>query len=188
MEQYWMPRKLDFKNLRACLDMHGQDADRLFVRLVGSMGGTHKVDEALMGRTLDFRKHPKKDGGGISLLVDGKEAFRFPLMDVDKGFSLAYERFHEGGPNTFARMVMLSHGEDPYDPSLPEPTRSVLRQIWDDHLVEIHFSGRINLKFHSWWNKERTWKLWTIAKERPAPRTDGHGDEDDDYYEGNSHC
>ena len=29
--------------------------------------------------------------------------------------------------------------------------------------MEISFEGRINLKFHSWWNKPY-WKYWTIDK------------------------
>lgn len=36
MEQYLMPKKLDFRNLRSCLDNY--DADHLYIRLVGSKG------------------------------------------------------------------------------------------------------------------------------------------------------
>ena len=54
MEQYWMPKKLDFKNLRLCIDNYS--ANFLYIRLVGSAGGTVKVNEKLEGRTLNFRK------------------------------------------------------------------------------------------------------------------------------------
>jgi hypothetical protein len=60
---------------------------------------------------------------------------------------------------------MLSTGIDPYDSNLPEPRKSTLRTVLDDHLMEIDFDGRIPLKFHSWWHKPH-WKYWTIDKSR----------------------
>jgi len=156
MEQYWMPKKLDFKNLRLCLDNYS--ADSLYIRLVGSAGGTVKVNEELGGRTLNFRK----DKSGLYLIIDSIEIFHFLLKDYQKGFSLAYERI-KPTEDGFGRMVMLSQGIDPYDSNLPEPKRSILRNVLDRHLVEIYFKGRINLKFHSWWIKP-FWKYWTIDK------------------------
>lgn len=161
MEQYWMPKKLDFKNLRLCLDNYS--ADFLYIRLVGSMGGTVKINESLEGRALDFRKN-KAD---LYLLIDSREVFHFPLKNYQKGFSLAYERI-EPTEDGVGRMVMLSQGIDPYDPSLPEPKRSCLRIVLDDHLMEIFFKGRVNLKFHSWWIKPH-WKYWTIDKPDNIP-------------------
>ncbi|HEY4497284.1 MAG TPA: hypothetical protein VJC20_00800 [Candidatus Paceibacterota bacterium] len=161
MEQYWMPKRLDFKNLKLCLNNYS--ADFLYIRLVGSAGGTVKVNEKLEGRTLDFRK----DKSGLYMLIDSNEIFRFPLKDYQKGFSLAYERIEptEGG---VGRRVMLSHGVDPYDPDLPEPRKSFLRTVLDRHLMEIFFEGRVNLKFHSWWIKPH-WKYWTIDKPGNIP-------------------
>lgn len=151
-----MPKKLDFKNLRLCLDHYRPDS--LYIRLVGSSGGTVKVNEDLKGLLLDFRKNKL----GLCILVDSKEVFHFPLKDYQKGFSLAYKRVipTEDG---VGRMVMLSHGVDPYDPILPEPRKSFLRIVLDRHLMEIFFVGRVNLKFHSWWIKPH-WKYWTIDK------------------------
>jgi len=152
-----MPKRLDFKNLRLCLDNY--KADSLFIRLVGSSGGTVKVNESLENRTLDF----KKDRLGLHFLIDNNEVFNFPLKyrgtREDEGFSLAYERFEK--MNGYERMVMLGTGIDPYDPKLPEPRRSLLRHIIDDHLLEIYFKGRIHLKFHSWYQKPH-WKYWTV--------------------------
>ena len=162
MEQYLMPKELDFENLRWCLDHY--TAEDLFIRLRGSAGGTVKVDENLENRTLDFRK--KKSG--LYFLIDSTEVFHFPLKgydckeSTDKGFSLAYERI-EPTENGIGRMVMLSTGIDPYDATLHEPRTSTLRQVLDDHLLEITFTGRIPLRFHSWWIKPH-WKYWTIAK------------------------
>lgn len=157
-----MPKELDFENLRLCLDNY--QTDWLFIRLRGSRGGTVKVRESLENKTLDFRR----DSSGLYLLIDSDEVFHFPLNGYDsefvKGFSLAYERIRptEDG---IGRMVMLSHGIDPYDPSFPEPRRSFLRHVLDDHLVEIFFKGRINLKFHSWWDKEIGWEYWCVDEE-----------------------
>ncbi len=156
MEQYWMPKRLDFKNLRICLDNY--PVDSLYIRLVGSMGGTVKINENLKGRVFNF----KKDKSGLHLFIDSNEVFHFPLKDYEKGFSLAYERI-EPIKNGFGRMVALGTGIDPYDPDLPEPQRSFLRTVLDHHLMEIYFKGRINLKFHSWWIKPH-WKYWAIDK------------------------
>ena len=156
MEQYWMPKKLDFENLRLCLDNYSPDF--LCIRLVGSMGGTVKVNERLNGRMLNF----KKNKSGLYMLIDSNIVFNFPLNDYQKGFSLAYERI-EPTKDGIGKIIMLSHGVEPYDPYLPEPTKSTLRTVLDNHLMEIDFEGRINLKFHSWWNKPY-WKYWIIDK------------------------
>ncbi|MBU1199817.1 MAG: hypothetical protein KKF46_07510 [Nanoarchaeota archaeon] len=156
MEQYWMPKELDFENLKLCLDNYSPDF--LYIRLVGSMGGITKVNERLESRMLNFRK----DKSGLYMLIDSDEVFHFPLKDYQKGFSLAYERI-EPTEDGIGRMIMLSQGVDPYDPNLPEPRKSTLRTVLDDHLMEIDFEGRINLKFHSWRDKPHG-KYWTIDK------------------------
>jgi hypothetical protein len=156
MEQYWMPKELDFENLRYCINNYTPLF--LYIRLVGSMGGKVKVNEDLKYKNFDF----KKEDSGLYMLINSKEVFHFPLKDYQKGFSLAYERIEltEGG---IGRRIILSHGEEPYNPNIPEPKKSTLRTVLDDHLMEIDFEGRINLKFHSWWD-EPHWKYWTIDK------------------------
>ena len=163
-EQYWMPKRLDFRNLRMCLDNY--KAEQLYIRDCGGVRedgkyhceGMVKVNQSLEGKTLDFRKA----GSGLYMLVDSREVFHFPLQDYQKGFSVEYERIipTEDG---IGRMVMLGTGIAPYDSSLPEPRRSFLRQVLDGHLMEIFFTGRIHLKFHSWWQKPH-WKYWTVVK------------------------
>ncbi|MBI2591371.1 MAG: hypothetical protein HYW34_01700 [Candidatus Brennerbacteria bacterium] len=154
MEQYWMPKELDFENLRLCLDNY--PVDSLYIRLVGSAGGTVKVNENLEGRILDF----KKDESGLYLFIDLNEVFRFSLIkDYQKGFSLAYERIFDDGTMYIPRGI----SDNPYDENLPEPRRSFLRHVLDDHLLEIFFKGRVNLQFHSWWIRPY-WKYWMIAK------------------------
>lgn len=149
-----MPRELDYENLRKCLDNYV--AEHLFVRLVGSKGGTVKVSENLEGRMLDAKKYAR--GLGLVFSLDGTELFRGTALRDDKGFSLEYDREDENG-----RIIMLPTGIDPYDFRLPEPKRSVLRHVLSDHLVEISFQGMIPLRFHSYIHPDsRHWKYWCI--------------------------
>jgi hypothetical protein len=158
MEQYWMPKELDFLNLKKCIDNY--KSKKLFIRDCGGMrddgifhcSGLTKVNKNLYGNELNFRK----TDSGLHILLDSEEVFHFPLEDYQKGFSLAYERIEEGG-----RRIIWGDGKDPYDPYLPKPNKSILRTVLDDHLMEIDFEGRIDLKFHSWWD-ESDWKYWTI--------------------------
>jgi hypothetical protein len=156
MEQYFMPKKLDFKNLRFCLDNY--TPTHLYIRLKGSRGGTVKVNEDLESKTLNFKKNKK----GLYMLIDDNEVFHFPLKRYEKGFSVAYERIEKMEDGT-ENMVMLGTGFDPYDPELPEPEQSILRNVLDNHLMEISFQGRIELKYLSWWIKP-LWKHWTVDK------------------------
>lgn len=155
MEQYWMQKEKDFENLRLCLNNYLPIS--LKIRLVRSMDGTVKVNENLKNKILDFRK----DNSGLYMLINSQEIFYFPLKQYNKGFSLAYERI-ESTEDGIGKEVILSHGIDPYNPNLPEPKRSILRNVLDYHLIEIGFNGRINLKFHS--NEGKLWRYWNIIK------------------------
>ena len=128
MEQYWMPKRLDFKNLRLCLDYY--TVKRIYIRDCGGiredgmyhLQGMQKVNVELVGRNLDF----KKNKTGLRILIDSEEVFHFPLKDYTKGFSLAYYRV-QPTEDGIGRMVMLGTGIDPYDPNLPYPQKSFLR-------------------------------------------------------------
>jgi len=159
-----MPKELDFENLRHCIN-HYQPI-HLFIRDCGgiredgkySCQGKQKVNENLENRKLDF----KKNKSGLHMIVDFKEVFHFPLKDYDKGFSIGYKRI-ELTDEGFEREIALSHGINPYNRSFPEPKESMFRTILDDHLMEISFRGRIDLRFHSWWHKP-DFAYWTICK------------------------
>ncbi|GEM_PF-1157076 len=166
MEQYILPKELDFEHLRLCLGHY--QAEQLFIRDCGGFEngkyyahGRTKVNQSLEDKTLDFHKNE----AGLYLSIDTKEVFHFPLQDYDqensKGFSLAYERIEKGGD--YERPIMLPRGVNPYDSKLPEPRKSILRHDLDHHLLEITFKDRINLRFHSWWKKPY-WKYWKIVK------------------------
>ena len=164
-----MPKELDFENLRLCLDNY--PVEGIYIRDCGgirengkfSCQGMGKVRETLEGKTLDF----KKDDSGLFFLIDEKEVFHFPLNNYSKGFSLAYERIRPT-KDGIGRMVMLRTGVDPYDLMLPEPKKSILRIVLDDHLLEIDFKDKVHLNFHSWWKKP-DWKYWQVALEGQEP-------------------
>ena len=161
-----MPKELDFENLRLCLDNYV--AENIFIRDCRGIRedgkydpqGLNKVNETLENKNLDFIKNES----GLHLLIDTKEVCHFPLKSYGtrdgQGFSLAYERIQPTDDGV-GRLVMLGRGEDPYDSKLLEPRRSCLRHTFDDHLIEIYFKGRIDLKFHSW-IEEPHWKFWTV--------------------------
>ena len=161
MEKYFLPTELDFKHLRKCLDEY--EPDSIFIRQVGSKGECVRVDEQLEGRNLDFKKNKK----GLTFLIDKKEVFHFPLKwwgtRKEIGFKLEYERFNKNGTQVF-----LSHGTNPYDPSLPEPSRSILKNCADDHFLEVYFKGRINLEFYRWLQAPH-FALWKVMDKLYVP-------------------
>jgi len=160
MEKYMVPKRLTLSNLMKCLRMY--EVDYLFIRLMGSKGGTIKANMTLKGKALSIH-HNKST---ICFLVDNNEVCKLPFKEFLKdtgdrdGMQVAYERFNQNG-----NMVFLSHGTNPYDPNLLEPHRSILRLAIDWHLVEIYFKGRVHLKFHSWMI-EPHFGLWTIVRKK----------------------
>ena len=154
MEQYYLPKKFDFENLRYCLDNY--ELDSFLARLKFSSGGDVKIKENLEGRILDF----SKNSFGLKFFIDSKEIINFPLKDYDKGFALEYERFKGKGDSK--KIVLLDQGIDPNDENLPEPSRSSFRNIFDSHLVEIYFKGKIELE--PYFCKEHDFVKWNIKK------------------------
>ncbi len=166
MEQYLLPKGLDFEHLRICLDNYV--AEELFICDCGGWNpdGIMKVNKNLAGKTLDYQKN----SSGLYFLVDGEEVFHFSSRGIGTrkrlGSTLAYERT-QPAEDEIGRLVMLGLDIDPYDPHFPEPKRSVLRYGLDDHLLEIFFAGRIHLQFHS---KKGPFEFWTIVPPEKAHR------------------
>ncbi len=148
MEQYWTSKELISETLRACLDNY--KLLKFHIRDCRSHGLKVNINFD-HEQKFDF-KYTNSD---ISFIVDSEEVIKLTTDDAS-GFSLAYHREDAEG-----QWILLQKGIDPYDPKLPEPKTSMLRNIFDYHEVEIIFEGRIDLKFHSWW-KEPHWKYWTI--------------------------
>ena len=150
MEEYNLSKGLDFENLRLCIDNH--TPEKLHIRKYHEIEqdrnhyfrGMEKVNENLNNKKFDF----KKDDNGLHMLVNSEEIFHFPLKIRNTNFSLGYERIEQIEKGMW-RKVILKTGIDPYDQRFPEPKSSFLRSVIYDHLMEIFFKGRINLKFHS---------------------------------------
>ena len=159
MEQYELAQETVYKDLKYCLKNY--KAKSIFIRLVGFRGGTIKVNETIENKTLNIKKVPK----GLSILIGGSKVF---LYKQDKtwgqSFSLAYERIKDGRYGKL--VVMLPEGINPEDPNLPPVNTSFFRSVNFDHLLEIYFEGKIPLKFHSWWDKEKNWKYWRVARKK----------------------
>jgi hypothetical protein len=156
MEQYELVLDKVYENIQYCLKNY--KAKRIFIRLVGSMGGTKKVNEDLENRTFDI----KQVFDGLSILIDGSEVFKFEQEgDWGKSFSLGYKR----DPDETGVISALSTGINPDDPNLPPVNTSFFRSCNYYHLLEIYFEGKIPLKFHSHWNKKAGWKYWCVDTE-----------------------
>ena len=137
MQQYLMPRELDYQNVRKCLDNYVPT--KIYLRLMASMGGTVKVDETLEGRTLDILEVDDN----WSFLIDGSEVIRLSPRETRWGVSMAYEVTDGNGCKVYSTTIA------PDDPAFPEAQESVLRYDLEWHLLEITFKGRIPLQFHS---------------------------------------
>jgi len=146
-----------YGDIQHCLKNY--PAERIFIRLVGSMGGTRKVNELLEKRKLSV----KRVRGGLSILIDSSEVF---LFDQSKWwrrrFTLAYER----DPNITGIIPCLQTGINPDNPNLPPVNTSFFRSCNYDPLLEIYFKGKIPLKFHSWWDKEQKLKYWCVDRNK----------------------
>lgn len=156
MEQYELAKRLVYSDIKYCLANY--TPERLFIRLVGSKGGTTKVRESLENKTLDVKKTP----GGLSFLINGSEVFTYALDDIGKGFSLAYERL----PNEKGVIPCLPTGINPDDPKLPPVEISLFRSANMNYFLEIDFKGKIPLKFHSWNDKKIGWKSWCVDRQK----------------------
>ena len=156
MDQYQLVKEMDEENLRKCLERY--EPNDIFIRLKGSSGGTVRVKEDIKKGELNF----KKDISGWDFFLKEKGLFHFSLgnPEYEKGFSLAYERFDKKGrrfiPNRFGE-----NKENPDNPEFTEPKFSILRNVWDSHLIEIAFKDKILLEFHSWWHEPYNayWKI-----------------------------
>lgn len=146
MSQYWMHRKDDSKNLHHCIDNY--ECIEVFIRRVGSYGGEVKLTKKMNRNKLEV----KYEKGLIKVIIDGN--LGFSCIDADdsfKGFSIEYRNEH-GMP--YWDMKHPSDDQEVY--------QSVLRNIWDNHLVEISFKGKIPLEEDGEFYKN--WTKWRIRK------------------------
>ena len=87
MEQYWLPKKYDFDNLRYCFNHY--TPFHLTVGLKGSLGGEIKFNGDVFCKELDFFVGEE----GLDFYLGDKKIINLPLNSYDKGFALEYRRF-----------------------------------------------------------------------------------------------
>ncbi len=150
MEQYELHPSEYFDSI--CYALQHFKVGNIFIRLVGSQGGTVKVNEDIRRKKLEL----KRCRAGLRIIIDGKEVFLYKQTSFQKDtklsgkmWSLAYLRI---GPNG-----LMFHGRSGYpnpsdyytgpdDPRLPKVRQTTFRSVNADHLIEIHFSGKIPIQ------------------------------------------
>ncbi len=150
MEQYEIPPGKYYQTL--CLASEHFKAEHVFIRLVGSCGGTVKVAENIKQKKLQLKL--SKDG--LRIIIDSRERFLFKMTSVKKDtgisgkcWSIAFLRIDEQGRMHFGS-TGYPNSIDPYtgpdDPRLPEVKQTIFRSINRDHLIEITFLGKIPIR------------------------------------------
>ena len=150
MEQYELPPNRYFPAL--CTALEYFTAQNVFVRLVGSRGGTVKVNEDVRTRILSVKQYRR----GLRILIDGQEVFLFEITSAKKDGRLSgkcwavyFLRIDRNG-----RMHNVSTGypnsqepkiTGPDDRRLPRIRQTTFRTVNHDHLIEISFDGKIPL-------------------------------------------
>lgn len=146
--QYSTPKEINYETLRKCLDYF--IPKKIYIRMMGSRGGTVKVDESLEGRTLDVQEAYDR----WSFLINGKEVISLN-NDARLGISFMYE-IGEGIP-------IFTTDKTPDDPEFPEPQQTIMRYDLEWHLLEITFHGKIPIKPHS---KIQGYQYWEVDTEK----------------------
>ena len=127
-------------------------AEFVFIRLVGSRGGTVKVSEDVRGKKLVAIRC--RDG--LKIIINNQEIFLFKTTSVKKNdrlsgkcWAIAYYRVDDDGKMHFASTGYPNLQEfytGPDDPRLPKVKQTIFRSVNDDHLIEITFSGKIPIR------------------------------------------
>lgn len=149
MEQYEIPPSRYRLILRDALKYF--KAEYVYIRLVGSKGGTVKISEDIRQKSLTLKQSKK----GLKIIIDGKEKFLFETWSIKKDnlsgkrWSIAFYREDSKGRMHHAS-TGYPNGLEPYtgpdDPKLPEAKQTIFRAVNHDHFIEITFSGKIPIR------------------------------------------
>jgi len=166
VEQYEIQPARYYQILRDALKYF--KAEYVYIRLVGSKGGTVKVSEDIRQKKLTLKQSRK----GLTIIVDEKDKFLFETHSVKKDslsgkrWSIAFYRENEkrvmhyastGYPNS------LESYTGPDDPKLPEVKQTIFRAVNHDYLIEITFSGKIPIhKLSKLVMNTSTWYYWDL--------------------------
>lgn len=150
-----------------CYALKHFKVEHIFIRLVGSQGGTVKVSEELQQQKLEFRRCR----AGLRVIIDGKEVFLFKQTSFKKRnrlsgkqWSLAYHRIDKGGKIDFASTGYVN----PDDSQLPEVKQSIFKAVNGDHFIEVTFTDKIPITCtHKLISGIKGWFYWRIKDLNP---------------------
>lgn len=148
MEQYEIPPARYFDIINYALEKF--KAENIYIRLVGSCGGTVKVNEDIRKKRLSLQRCR----GGLRILIDHQEKFLFQQTSAKKDsrlsgkyWSVAFCRIDSQGRMHHASTGYPNLQEPgiigPDDPRLPKVRQTIFRSVNSDHLMEISFAGKI---------------------------------------------
>ena len=151
MEQYEIPPSRYFQAL--CDTLKHFRAESVYVRLVGSCGGTVKVDEDVSQKKLVLKQRRH----GLEVVIDGQTRFLFEQRSpkkyqgvTGKRWSIAPFRIDDQGRMHNASTGYPNHQEPhisgPNDLQLPEVKKTIFRSCNMDHLIEITFTGKVPIR------------------------------------------
>ena len=168
MEQYEIPPRRYHKIL--CDALKYFKAEYVYVRLVGSKGGTVKLAEDIRQKSLTLKQSRK----GLRIIIDGKDKFLFETetWSVKKGklsgkrWSIAFYRENEKGVMHFG-CTGYPNCQEPYtgpdDPRLPKVKQTIFRTVNHNHFIEITFSGKIPIcRLNKLVNNIMGWHYWDL--------------------------
>jgi hypothetical protein len=177
MEQYELPPQKCYDMLTWALKNFA--AESVYIRLVGSRGGTVKVNEPLERKRLSIKR--RRDG--LQILINSKEVFLFKTTSIRKNsrisgkcWAIAYFRVDKQNRMHYASTGYPNLREPQYtgpdDPKLPEVKKTIFRAVNLDHLIEIVFSGKIPIKRTNILAcGVKDWYYWEIDYRRTTART-----------------
>jgi len=134
MEKYQIERKKDCYNRRKLIDKYSDKLLSLYIGPQDPSKGRPKVNTSLRGKDVDFSR------SDMGVYILGEDTFTFLFHDYTKGFTVQYERGGKVDKNIDAIVT------DPYDPKLPEPKKTILTNVIENHLVMIVVKGRVDIK------------------------------------------
>lgn len=140
----------------------------MYICLVGSAGGTVKVNEDIRQKNLTLKQTRK----GLRIIIDGRERFLFEMWSVKKDnlsgkrWAVAFFRTNKKGVVHYAH-TGYPNSMEPYtgpdDPKLPKVKQTIFRTVNHDHLIEITFSGKIPIhRLNKLVGKIPGWYYWDL--------------------------
>jgi hypothetical protein len=158
MTQYILKQDMKFENLQYALNNY--KSLFLMIRPFSLGNSTFHLAENLEDKLLTFTL----DKFGLTLFTN-KELVHFPLKDYKGEFKLEYRDDRDMRIYQYdITQQGYNYFDDPNDPMMPNPSKSVFRTILDDSLVEIDFEGKIPLELDKLVKNNLGNSYWKLVK------------------------